>query len=422
MKKAILVSIIAVIALLTLTFVSADTGDLTDYWEVDIDGTSVTPIHTVGVEAGETIPIEITFKAIDCAEDAWVKAEIEVDDEEIEDRTSRFDLIEESWYTKRLTLQLPDKIEDRTDEITLTITITDGDEKDELEYTIMLQRETYDLGVLDVEMPFETEAGSVIAVDVVLKNWGSQNLEDVFVKASIPDLGVSKKVYFGDMDPSDECEDYKDECGEDESCYHNYCDSDGQDAAERRVYLTIPTSASSGVYDVEIEAYNSDSSTNLKRSLIISGKEDATNVLTGATSKNLDIGEEVTYDIVIVNSGSNMKVYTLTPEQISGLIVDVDPVITVPADASRTVRVRVKATESAEEGTHLVKINVESDGELIQQANLSANVEKGTAQVANSVVVLTIVLVIIFVVLLIILIVLLTKRPATMETEETSYY
>ncbi len=420
MNKAILVSIIAVIALLTLTFVSADTGDLTTNWDVEVNGVDVDGITTVGVEAGDTVPLEITFQAVDCFDDVWVKAEIEVDGEEVEDRTSRFDLIDESWYTKRLMISLPDNIEDRTDEITLTITITDGDEKDEEEYTILLQRGTYDLGVLDVDMPTEAEAGSVVSFDVVLKNWGSQDLEDVFVKVSIPDMAVSKKVYFGDIDPSDECEDYEDECGE-SGC--DFKDCDFEDAAERRVYLTIPASASSGVYDVEIEAYNYDSSANIQRSLIVSGKEEATNVLTGASSKTLDIGEEVTYDIVIVNSGSNMKVYTLTPEQISGLIVDVDPVVTVPADASRTVRVRVKATESAEEGTHLVKINVESDGELIQQANLSANVEKGTtAQVANSVVVLTIVLVIIFVVLLIILIVLLTKRPATMETEETSYY
>ena len=420
MKKAILVSTIAVIALLTLTIVSANTGELTDYWQVEVDGISVTTLDIAGIETGETIPLTITFKAKECAEDVWVKAEIEVDGKGVEDRTGRFDLIEGSWYTKRLAVELPKNLEDRTNDITLTITVTDGSKKDRMEYTLRLQRKTYNLGVLDADMSSQTEAGSVVAVDVVIKNWGSQRLEDVFVIAEIPELGISKRTYFGDIDPSDECEDYKDTCKE-EVCYIKNCNF--QDASERRIYLTIPASASSGVYDVRIEAYNTDSSTTIKKSIKISGKEEATNVLTGTAGKTLDLGEEVTYDLVIVNSGSSMKVYRLTPEQIKGLIVDVDPVVTVPADSSRTVRVRVKATESAEEGTHLVKINVESDGELIQQATLSANVEKGsTAQVANSVVVLTIVLVIIFVVLLIVLIVLLTKRPATMETEETSYY
>ncbi len=423
MNNAILVSMIAVMTLLTLSFVSASTGDLTDDWTVVIDGAEVEQDGATisGIEAGQSIPIKVIFDAVECAEDVKVKAEIDYDDGDIEDRTERFELLEGSTYTKRLTLDLPSDI-DPAEELTLTITISNRKDKDSQEYTILLQRESYRLDVLDAEIPSEAEAGSVIAVDVVIKNWGMHKLEDAFVRITIPELGVQRKVYFGDIDPLDECEFRDDICSEDEEdCRRYFKDCDGEDAASGRVYITIPDNANSGIYDVEIEAYNVDSSQTVKRSLVISGREEATNVLTGASSKDLDIGQEVTYDIVIVNSGSNMKVYTLTPEQVSGLIVDVDPVVTVPADASRTVRVTVKATESAEEGTHLVKINVESDGELIQQANLSANVEKGTA-VANSVVVLTIVLVIIFVVLLIILIVLLTKKPATMETEETSYY
>ena len=142
--------------------------------------------------------------------------------------------------------------------------------------------------------------------------------------------------------------------------------------------------------------------------------------MSGVGSKTLDIGQEVSYDLVIVNSGSKMKVYTLTPEEAKGLIVETDSIVTVPADDSKTVKVKVKATESADEGTHVISVNVESEGELVKTVNFSANVEK--AQAGNSVVVLTIVLAIIFVVLLIILIVLLTRKPATMETEETSYY
>jgi len=425
MNKAILVSIIAVIALLTLTFVSADTGEFTDDWYVQVDGTPADG-SILGIEAGETIPIKVVFTALECAEDVTVEAEINGYRVDIEDETDRFDILEESRYTKRLTLNLPADTE-LAEDYTLTITISNKDKKDDMEYTIRIQRESYRLDVLDAELPIEAQAGNVVAVDVILKNYGMRTLEDIFAKVSIPELGVTQKVYFGDIDPMDECEDsgLYDICEDDDN--HDYCryyfkDCDMEDAAERRVYITIPTSASSGMYEVEIEAYNVDSSTVIKKSISISGKEEATSVLTGSTSKTLNVGEEVTYDLVIVNSGTDMKVYTLTPEQTNGLIVDVDPVVTVPADSSRTVRVSVKATESAEEGTHLIKINVESDGELVQQASLSANVEKGAVQVANSIVVLTIVLVIVFIVLLIILIVLLTKRPAQMETEETSYY
>jgi len=423
MNKAILVSMIAVIALLTLTFVSADVGEITDNWYVEVDGIAAYESTTLGIEAGETIPIKVVFDALECAEDVEVEAEIDGYRVDIEDQTDRFDILEGSRYTKRLSLSLPDDT-DLAEDYKLTITISNKDKKDDMEYTIRIQRESYRIDVLDAEFPNEAEAGSVVAFDIVLKNYGMRDLEDVFAKVSIPELGVVKKVYFGDIDPIDECEEgLEDFCDDDaDFCKYIFKDCDWEDAAERRVYVTIPQSASSGVYEVEIEAYNVDSSRIVKRSISIKGKEDATSVLTGSASKTLDIGDEVTYDLVVVNSGTDMKVYTLTPEKTEGLIVDVDPVITVPADASRTVRVRVKATESAQEGTHLIKINVESDGELIQQASLSANVERGTAQVTNSVVVLTIVLVIIFIVLLIILIVLLTKRPAQMETEETSYY
>ena len=422
MKKAILVSIIAVIALMTLTFVSASTGSLTDNWEVRVDDMIVDGSTVTGIEAGQTIPIKVVFTALDCTEDVKVKAEIDYKDADIEDRTDRFDIVEGSTYTKRLSLELPADI-DPTEELTLTVTITDGDETDTEEYTILLQRESYNIEVLDVDAPTEATAGEVIALDIVLKNWGMHDLEDVFVKASIPELGVQKKVYFGDLDPLDECESVENACDDDEEdCKYYFKDCDWEDSAVKRIYLTIPENAKSGVYNLEVEAYNSEATQTAKKSLAISGVEGASSVLTGTSSKGLSIGGEAAYDIVIVNAGSKMKVYTLTPEQSKGLIVTVDPVVTVPADSSRTVRVAVKATESADEGTQLVKINVESEGQLVQQAVLSANVEKSSMPVTNSVVVLTIVLVIVFVVLLIILIVLLTKRPASVETEETSYY
>jgi uncharacterized membrane protein len=306
------------------------------------------------------------------------------------------------------------------EELTLKVSIGDDTQK----YKILLQREAYNVNVLDVEMSSEAQAGSTVAADVVIKNWGMYNLEDVFVKVSIPELGVQKKVYLGDIEPLDECEYRDDVCADEEDCRNYFKDCGGTDSASGRLYITIPATAKSGVYEVEIQAYNGDSTEVVKKSIAVSGEKESTDVLTGSSSKTVSPGQEVTYDIVIINSGSSMKVYTLTAEDASGLTVDVDPVVTVPADSSRNVRVTVKATDSAEEGTHLVKINVESEGELVKQAALTANVEKGkaTATVTNSVVVLTIVLVIIFVVLLIILIVLLTKKPSTVETEETSYY
>lgn len=417
MEKSFLVSIFAVFTVITLmSFVVADTGDLTTDWEVIVNGAEVSSSTITGIEAGEILPVEITFKAVKDASDVRLKVWIDGYREDISDKTGRFELVEDSTYTKRLSLELPSDI-DPTEEYTLAIRISDKTESDEEEYNLKLQRESYNLEILAVEVPQDITAGSVIGVDVILKNWGRHELEDIFVKATIPDLAVERKIYFGDLDPLDESEfDIIDEEAR---------EANRRDAVEGRIYLVIPENAKSGVYSLEVEAYNVDSSKRVQKSIVVSGAEDVSSVLSGATVKNLGIGQEVSYDLIVVNSGSKMKIYTLTPESTKGLLIDVEPIVTVPADSSKTVKVKIKATETADEGTHVVTINVESDGELVGQKSFTANVERGEVTRASSVVILTVVLVIVFIVLLIILIVLLTKKPATVETaegEETSYY
>ncbi len=412
MEKSILVSIIAVFTILALTcVVNANTGDLTDTdnWEVTINGVEYNTGDLIGIEAGETFPIKVVFKAVENASDVRVKVWIDGYRNEISDKTERFELVDGSIYTKYFSLTLPEDV-DPTEEYTLIIRISDKTKSDEEEYSLKLQRESYNLEILSAETEGEVTPGSVIAVNVVLKNRGMKKLEDIFVKARIPELNIEKKIYFGDLDPLDECE------------YDDDCEGNRKDSGERTIYLTLPENAKTGVYSLEVEAYNMDSSDLVKKNIAISGVEKVSGVLSSISSRDLNIGEEVTYDLILINSGDKMEVYTLTPEETpKGLIVEVEPIVTVPADSSKTIKVKVKATESAEEGTHIITINVESKNELIKQVNFSANVEKGKAQ--DSIVILTVILAIVFVVLLIILIVLLKKKPTAEETEEeTSYY
>ena len=417
MRKSILVSLIAVFAVFALlSAVSA--GELTDdNWAVTVNGADVERESTIsGIEAGETIPIKVVFRAAEDANDVVVKAFIDGYRSDITSKTGRFELVENSIYTKYFSLTVPSDI-DPTEAYTLTIRISNKDKSEEQEFDLRLQRSSYKVEVLSAEFPDKATAGSVVQVDVVLKNWGMHKLDDIFVVARIPDLGVQKKVYFGDLNELDEDE-------------YDLIDDEAReasrtDAVERRIYLAIPDNAKAGIYNLEVEAYNVDSANVVKRSIVISGTEGISDILSGTSSRTLSIGEEVTYNLVVVNSGDKMKVFTLAPEEAKGLLVEVEPLVTVPADSSKTVEVKVKATESAEEGTNVVTINVKSDGELVKAVDFTANVEKGKAITgkASSVVILTIVLVIIFVVLLVILIVLLTrKQTAAAETEETSYY
>ena len=409
MKKTNFSSLMVLFAIV-LTISMASASSIVNFDNIKVDGISVVENDIVAGFVSDTVPVQVEFTALKGAEDVRVKVYIEGYRDEISDQTARFNIIENSSYVKELTLTLPSSmdLDDSTESMTLIVRFsskTDG--SDEKEYTIKMQKDLYTLSFLSVDTPNSIVAGDVIAVDVVLKNHGANRLDDVYVKASIPELGIQRTVYFGDLQV-----DTEDEIDDDET----------SDTVNKRIYLTVPRNSGAGIYDIELEAYNYDSRVATKKAVQVKGLDAA--ILPTVTAKTIAVGEEATYEVVLVNPNDKMVVYSITPSNTEGLLVEVaEPIVTVSADSSRTVQVRVKATESAEEGTHIVTVNINSASGLVEQVSFSANVEASSKTATSSVMVLTVVLAIIFVVLLIVLIVLLTKKPTeTEEFGETSYY
>ncbi|MBD3252672.1 hypothetical protein GF386_03005 [Candidatus Pacearchaeota archaeon] len=417
--KAILVSFIAFFAVvLALNLVAASTGDFVDNLEVEINGELASTDGTVVIagEVSDKIPVEVAFTANRDVDDVRVEVSIEGYRDEIEEETPRFKIYNGSRYVKRFVLELPTSmdLDDLVEDLTLDVEISaKGEGSVEGEYDMTVQRETYSLDILSVEVADHVGAGGTLAVDVVVQNYGQERLDNVYIRAVIPELGVSRRIYAGDLSPYEEG-DY----------------DDIRDSVNKRVYLTLPRDAMSGTYEMEVEVYNYDAFTSVVREIVVEELE--TGVLATKTSRTIAPGEETTFDVVLVNPNERMVLYTVTPEDAEGLIIDVmDPVVTIPGGSSRTVKVNVRATESATEGTNTVTANVNADSETVRQVSFTVNVEEdreaeenGEVVAENNVVlILTIVLVIIFVVLLVVLIVLLTKKPAEPEEfGETSYY
>jgi len=414
-NKAILVSFIALFAIVfTMNAVMAiDSTDISIN-EVEVNGVNLVGGVTSVGHVSETVPVEIQFTANqDVDEEVKVKVYMQGFKSEITDSVIlRTSLKEDVTYTEKFSLKLPSSMD--LDEISEPIKIwiefiADHDSFREF-YTITMQKDFQSLNILSIDTPAEIIAGSSVPFDIVVENNGNERLDNVYVKVSIPDLGVERKVYLRDIGSEDESED-------------NYHD-DIPDSKSQRIYLNIPRNAIPGIYNVEIEAYNYDTSVIATEKVIVSGA--STGIIPSVTSRAIAVGEETTFDVILVNPNDRMVVYSITPEESAGLIIDVEePIITVGADSSKTVRIRVKATGSAEEGTHLVTVNVNSESGLVKQVNFSLNVEEGTGITGkpNSVLILTVILAIIFVVLLIVLIVLLTKKPVEAEEfGETSYY
>jgi len=406
MNTKILVSLMTILALLAVIPGVLATSDVVNTTSVEVDGMYVgeagNTIRDVAVEAGQVVPLRVEFKANKNASDveisAWIRGHRS-------DSVSKNlpDLINGSEYNAKLALRIPSDLDETEEDLTLVIEIETDEGSIKEEYTLKAQREPYKANILFVEADRTVVAGSSLPVDVVVKNLGRHELKDLVVSVGIPELGLEKRAYFGDLTPTDICDD---------------CDK--EDAVEKRIYLKVPVSVNAGDYELVVEVYGEDTSDVVKKNVEIIGTEEATQVIVPVSSKELSTGETKTYTLVLVNAGRNIGVYEIIPETAEGVIVSVsNPVVTVPAGSSKAVEVEVKA--GSREGTYNFAVNINSQDKLVKRVVMNANVVEGKI-VSGNLTILTIVLAIIFVVLLIVLIVLLTRKPTKSEELEESYY
>lgn len=402
MFLASFVALFAIAAILVLPNVSAAFAGIDGVY---IDGVFYEDNEVASVDAGQPINLKVVFTAEETRENVWVEADI-VGKPGFDDVTEEFAIDNGSTYRKSLQIESPFDLDDRTGESrTLRISV-ETEEGDTVTFDVLLevQRESYLLDVLSVAGPNEAVAGETIALDVVLENNGRQEAQNTFVTAEIPALGVSSRVFYGDLSSVDQ---------DGESVPEKF------DSAERRVFLKIPSNAATGVYDIEITAFNDDTSTTvIKRVVVVSAMS---NVISSESTKRFAVGEQADYSMTIINSGNAIKIYELVVDSQEGLNVDLsETVVVVPAGSSKTVLLTAEAEKS---GSFDFTVNVHSDGQVLQSETFNAVVE-GTSisGTGNAAIVLTIILAIIFVVLLVVLIVLLTRKPESKEEFGESYY
>jgi hypothetical protein len=394
-RNVLLIPFVVVIALMIVGFASAS---LATNIKTEFNGVELSSSTTISSAVNDVVPVRIIFKAGEDMGDVKVKVYMEGHRDDVSASSERFNIESGNLYTQLLSLELPSDANDLSEEYTLYVEIVSKTDKTEVEYTVSMQRESYTLEVLSVDASSRVSAGDVFPVSVVMKNNGYNRMDDTYVVVSIPALGISTRGYVGDLVSTNEDLDNEDK----------------EDSEEEVVYLKIPSNAASGVYEMNIEVYNEDSETAVTK-LISVGESVSSVVLASVKSQDVNAGETVTYDLIIVNSGDDVKVYNIAAVSGDVLSVSVPSVVTVGPDASTTVPVTVTVSSDAKIGTYSFSVDV--DG---KQTVFGANVVGDS--VSTSVVALTVVLVIIFVVLLAVLVVLLTKKERPIEEVETSYY
>ncbi len=271
-----LVSVVSATSVVTIDDVTFNDVSLLDGSDNDMSGF-----------AGEVVPVRVLFTANVDSEDVRVRAEIYGGRDDSVDTTSRFNVVEGHRYTKLLSLRLPSNLKDITKDLTLEIKVYDANHsntKEETTFEINMQRESYELDILAVDYNYAVSAGEIVPVAVVVKNTGFQRSDDAFVVVRVPELGISTRNYIGDMIPvEDNCDD---------------CDE--EDAVQKVLYIKIPAAAESGIYEIEVEAYDSESSSAVRQMIAVSGMESSDD----ENSQDLEAGKTnvaaVVWTIVLV--------------------------------------------------------------------------------------------------------------------------
>ncbi|MFH1364994.1 MAG: hypothetical protein ABIH28_00200 [archaeon] len=399
--KSFLVSFIATVSILLLVATaSAFTGDLTTNEAVEVDGIDAYT-GDVSVIAGEKISIEVYFDSLQDASDVTVKAEIEGNKVDVESKTSVFDVETDKRYKKVLTLQVPYELKDAlSDSITLTLTVRNGDYKSDEEFNLKVQRPSYNAEIKSVTVKQTITAGETIYADVVLKNIGYNDLEDVYITASIPTLGLnSGKKYLGDLVALEERD-----CENDAIClirYEDYLDEEDVDTMTARIYLDIPYNVDGGIYALEITVENDDEKEEFVKQIIVKNDFSETIMQSGNS-------------VVFVNPTNKIMVYKIIPEYPATVS---ESVVVVPAGSSKTVTIKADSDKE-------YKISIFSGETLVKVLSFNPAKElDGQKESSTSpLVALTIILAIIFVILLVVLIVMITKKPEKVEEFGESYY
>ena len=387
--KNLMVSFVVLAGILLLTATASAVTPLpyTDngftVTQVTVDGADASN-DDVALIAGETVTLKVYFTmgVGETQSDIKVKAELEGSNVDAQAVTEAFGVVENHSYVKVFTLKVPNNFDEVSDDATLSIDFIGGSTFAPAVFNVLVQKASYDVEFALVSTSDTIEAGKVFPVEFVLKNIGYNDLEDVYVTVSIPELGVQKQGYFGDIVSVDNVN----------------VDNNKNDVVSGKILLDIPYTAKSGDYKLLVSAKNNDFETSMVRQIAVGN---------GLSSNVFVTGNK----IVIANPTTQLMVLKLVPES-TGSVTLSEELVVVPAGASKTI------TASAT-GDYTVNV-FSKDGKLLESVTVPASIQTGSA--GNAVAVLTVILTVVFLVLLVVLIVLITKKPEKTEEFSESYY
>ncbi|MBS3162861.1 hypothetical protein J4467_02965 [Candidatus Woesearchaeota archaeon] len=334
--------------LLCSFFVCAES---TDYKidEVFVNGIEVDG-NLAQVELGNRAQIEVYLSGSGENKDVRVSAWIGgYQYGSVEDVSELFEIEDGVSYRKVLYLEIPDDLDVSSNEYTLHVEIQDSQDRVTKEYTLFLEQEEHKIKVEDVILSSNTIGpGEYLGIKVRLANNGENDEENIRVTASIPDLGISGRVYLDELVSGDQ---------EDVST----------------IYMTVPSGARAGDYAVEIQVdYGNSESYGAEYLTVLGEARFDDNVYVSISNiKDLYVNEEKTFKVQISNLAGVSKEFSLG---ISGMDAEVGNSVTIPAGSTGEIYFTLKPEE---EGLNNILIVIDSDDGVYQDLySVNVNPEK----------------------------------------------
>lgn len=396
------------------------------WMNVYVNGQLIDSNNIFGIERGTTATIRVVFETTNIftvpnegngeTNLVTVRAWIDGYRERIEDETERFDLFSGRTYTKTLLLSLPSDMEEGQYTLHVMVSGTQSVPGESYkEYTIAIQRRAYEADILSVDfaLPAEVNAGESITATAVIKNRGSHKLEDVFLKAEIPELNISKTMYLGDLYPYD------------------YQDNTERDTKTVTFSLEVPEATQSGTYTLKIIAYNSEVSKEIEKTFNVIGRTEEqqpaelVNVVAIESEKEVMQGNTVRYQLIITNMGDTTKTLQLNVLGVEAWATANlnKQIITIAPKSTGVVEVTLNVDENALIGSHVFTVQVLEESNVVATKNLIAKVIEGKKVKSEIWIwVVVAILAVIAIILLVSLIVILTKKGRGVEEKPEEIY
>ena len=367
-----------------------------DITRVTVDGVElyVTSIpNVISAERGNTIEVKVEFMSTKQLFDVRVRTWIggyEFDD--VSDKTEPFDMEPGVRYVKTLHINIPEDIDvgDSLDTSKFSLNVEIFDKEDTVAgktFTLKIDKIRHKLNIMDVIFyPSNTvEPGRALRAVVRIENLGQKKEEDVLVRVSIPDLGISTRTYVDELTANEE-------------------DNEDEESSEssRDLVLYVPQDAKPGQYDVEVDVeFSRGHETASKRSTIlvegvsapvipttgttVSGENAQAIISIDTTTQDVAQGGEALYKVMVANLGRERALYTLTVEGEGAWATSkISPsFISVDSNQAGEAFVYIKANENAPVGQQSFKVNILANGKMTKTFDLRSNVVAKASGLTN---------------------------------------